>query len=70
MEFIFTSPRDFAGSMSGLSESSYKYENQKEDLELPLFDFATIAHATDNISAKNKIGEGGFGSVYKVNCRL
>ena len=56
--------------MGGLSESSYKYENQKEDFELPLFDFATIARATNNFSDKNKIGEGGFGSVYKVNCRL
>ncbi|KAE8677291.1 Serine/threonine kinase [Hibiscus syriacus] len=53
------------GTTKGLSESSYKYENQNEDLELPLFDFATIARATDNFSPNNKIGEGGFGSVYK-----
>ncbi|XVE50445.1 hypothetical protein DITRI_Ditri01bG0162900 [Diplodiscus trichospermus] len=52
-------------SMGSLYESSYKYENQKEDLDLPLFDFATIARATNNFSAENKIGEGGFGSVYK-----
>lgn len=57
---------DFVGSMKGHSESSYKYENEKDDLELPLFDFATIARATDNFSSNNKLGEGGFGSVYKV----
>ncbi|XP_022733566.1 G-type lectin S-receptor-like serine/threonine-protein kinase SD1-1 isoform X2 [Durio zibethinus] len=37
----------------------------KEDLELPLFDFVTIASATSNFSNSNKIGEGGFGLVYK-----
>ncbi|VVA37651.1 PREDICTED: G-type lectin S-receptor [Prunus dulcis] len=39
----------------------------KEDLELPLFDFDTIAAATNNFSYTNKLGEGGFGPVYKAN---
>jgi len=30
------------------------------------FDFRTIRVATDNFSIDNKLGEGGFGSVYKV----
>ncbi|KAI8009763.1 G-type lectin S-receptor-like serine/threonine-protein kinase [Camellia lanceoleosa] len=38
----------------------------KESLELPLFDFTTIAAATSNFSDANTIGEGGFGPVYKV----
>ncbi|XP_034210910.1 G-type lectin S-receptor-like serine/threonine-protein kinase At4g27290 isoform X2 [Prunus dulcis] len=38
-----------------------------EDLELPLFDFDTIATATNNFSHTNKLGEGGFGPVYKAN---
>ncbi|KAH0986781.1 hypothetical protein GBA52_013958 [Prunus armeniaca] len=38
----------------------------KEDWELPLFDFDTIATATNNFSHTNKLGEGGFGQVYKV----
>ncbi|KAI8525267.1 hypothetical protein RHMOL_Rhmol13G0217500 [Rhododendron molle] len=37
----------------------------EEDLELPLFDLATISIATNNFSYENKIGEGGFGPVYK-----
>lgn len=37
----------------------------EEDLELPLFDLVTIATATKNFSLINKIGEGGFGLVYK-----
>ncbi|KAL2475519.1 G-type lectin S-receptor-like serine/threonine-protein kinase [Abeliophyllum distichum] len=40
-------------------------ENQEEDLELPLFDIATIVAATNNFSFNNKIGQGGFGPVYK-----
>ncbi|XP_008346134.2 G-type lectin S-receptor-like serine/threonine-protein kinase At4g27290 [Malus domestica] len=39
--------------------------NQKEDLELPLFDLMTIVSATSNFSIENKLGEGGFGSVFK-----
>lgn len=37
-----------------------------DDLDLPLLDFSIIAVATDNFSSENKIGEGGFGPVYRV----
>ncbi|KAL2327854.1 hypothetical protein Fmac_021281 [Flemingia macrophylla] len=40
-------------------------EGKQEDLELPFFDFATIVKATNNFSIDNKLGEGGFGPVYK-----
>nr|GMC54414.1 G-type lectin S-receptor-like serine/threonine-protein kinase At4g27290 [Ipomoea batatas] len=36
-----------------------------EDFELPVFHLRTIARATNNFSADNKLGEGGFGPVYK-----
>ena len=39
----------------------------QEDLELPFFDLSTIVNATNNLSVHNKLGEGGFGLVYKVN---
>ena len=40
--------------------------SEKEEMELPIFDLKIIANATDNFSEKNKLGEGGFGPVYKV----
>ncbi|KAM0952363.1 putative protein kinase RLK-Pelle-DLSV family [Dioscorea sansibarensis] len=36
-----------------------------KDLELPLLDFNTVAAATDYFANANKLGEGGFGPVYK-----
>ncbi|PSR98078.1 G-type lectin S-receptor-like serine/threonine-protein kinase [Actinidia chinensis var. chinensis] len=38
-----------------------------EDWELPLFDWATIATATNNFSEANQLGQGGFGVVYRGN---
>ncbi|KAI6705801.1 hypothetical protein NL676_008763, partial [Syzygium grande] len=40
-------------------------QSRKEDIDLPLFDFSTIAVATGHFSQTNMIGAGGFGSVYK-----
>ncbi|OWM77581.1 hypothetical protein CDL15_Pgr016979 [Punica granatum] len=40
-------------------------ERNEEDLELPLFDLVTINSATNEFSSENKIGQGGFGKVYK-----
>ena len=45
-------------------------EERKEDMELPLYDLNTIEHATNNFSSMNKLGEGGFGPVFKVNRTL
>ncbi|CAL1385437.1 unnamed protein product [Linum trigynum] len=51
---IMTQERDHTGDVS-----------REHDLELPLFDFSTIASATDLFSESRKLGEGGFGPVYK-----
>nr|GEZ53294.1 G-type lectin S-receptor-like serine/threonine-protein kinase At1g61490 [Tanacetum cinerariifolium] len=37
----------------------------QESLELPIYEFKQIITATDNFSYRNKLGEGGFGPVYK-----
>ena len=34
--------------------------------ELQLLSFSSISDATDSFSFRNKLGEGGFGPVYKV----
>ncbi|KAL4649274.1 hypothetical protein ACB092_01G003800 [Castanea dentata] len=40
-------------------------EGQSEDMEVTFFPLATLATATDNFSSNSKLGEGGFGLVYK-----
>jgi hypothetical protein len=45
-------------------------EGGKEDMELPIFDLAAIANAIDNFSNNKKLGEGGFGLVYKINVNI
>lgn len=53
---------DFVANL--LPEDNSK--NDLDDLEVQLFDLLTIATATNDFSTENKIGEGGFGPVYKV----
>ncbi|XP_024992413.1 G-type lectin S-receptor-like serine/threonine-protein kinase At1g61370 [Cynara cardunculus var. scolymus] len=38
---------------------------RKESIELPIYEFKQIIASTDNFSYRNKLGEGGFGAVYK-----
>ncbi|GMN61950.1 hypothetical protein TIFTF001_031032 [Ficus carica] len=50
--------------------TGFKEEDNNEDQgvgldQLPLFDLSTIMIATDNFSVSNKLGQGGFGPVYK-----
>ncbi|KAF2314269.1 hypothetical protein GH714_024787 [Hevea brasiliensis] len=52
-------------SIGRMQDRDYTDESREKDLELPLFDFSTVANATDNFSEFNKLGEGGFGPVYK-----
>lgn len=56
----------FAAIVDLTPEIDISYETEKEDLELPLFDFSVIANATSDFSMNSKLGEGGFGPVYKV----
>ncbi|XP_020242680.1 receptor-like serine/threonine-protein kinase SD1-8 [Asparagus officinalis] len=42
---------------------------KEDDMELPLFDLVEIEVATNNFSHENKLGEGGFGPVYKGKMR-
>ncbi|KAL6567468.1 hypothetical protein OROGR_001136 [Orobanche gracilis] len=59
--------RDLLTAPATPSKRESSVENAShEELDLPLFDFATLLTATDNFSDANKLGQGGFGSVYKV----
>ncbi|KAJ6829352.1 receptor-like serine/threonine-protein kinase SD1-8 [Iris pallida] len=40
-------------------------DDRGKDPDLPLFTFGTIAAATESFSSENKLGQGGFGPVYK-----
>ncbi|KAL7249457.1 hypothetical protein ACSBR1_011618 [Camellia fascicularis] len=53
------------GRIIGHPEQGYYQESKNEDIELPLFHLVTITKATDNFAINNKLGEGGFGPVYK-----
>ncbi|KAK4576392.1 hypothetical protein RGQ29_027095 [Quercus rubra] len=45
--------------------TGHSSRGKEEDMELPMFDLSTISRATDDFSLNNKLGEGGFGPVYK-----
>ncbi|CAL8139821.1 unnamed protein product [Prunus armeniaca] len=48
------------------AEGSLSAESAKNDTELPLFTLGRILAVTNNFTEANKLGEGGFGPVYKV----
>ncbi|XVF70431.1 hypothetical protein PTKIN_Ptkin11bG0161100 [Pterospermum kingtungense] len=48
-----------------LTEANVGAMRRKPEVKLTLFSFASVSAATDKFSASNKLGEGGFGPVYK-----
>lgn len=55
-----------AKNLSVSFSAEFSGRNGKE-AELPFFNLSTIVKATDHFSENNKLGEGGFGPVYRVN---
>ena len=55
--------------MNFLSNLASSTDLKGLDLQTGLFTLRQIKAATKNFDAANKIGEGGFGSVYKVFSR-
>ncbi|KAG4968077.1 hypothetical protein JHK87_033728 [Glycine soja] len=53
------------GSARKFYSNNYKNIQRKEDVDLPVFSLSVLANVTENFSTKNKLGEGGFGPVYK-----
>ncbi|KAF5782696.1 putative protein kinase RLK-Pelle-DLSV family [Helianthus annuus] len=59
---------DEIGRSSKAQQSgSFRYveDNQDSGFQLPIYDLETIDLACNNFSERNKIGQGGFGSVYR-----
>ena len=50
-----------------LSEANKGWRGEKKEVDLPMFNFASVSGATNNFSIENKLGEGGFGPIYKVS---
>ncbi|XP_027361433.1 G-type lectin S-receptor-like serine/threonine-protein kinase B120 [Abrus precatorius] len=63
--FDASKSRDMSAEFSGSADLSLE-GNQLSGPEFPLFNFSCISIATDNFSEENKLGQGGFGPVYKV----
>ena len=49
-----------------LSEANKLWRGENKEVDLPMFSFTSVSAATNNFSIENKLGEGGFGPVYKV----
>lgn len=41
-------------------------EGNEDNVDVTFFELSTVVAATDNFSSINKLGQGGFGQVYKV----
>ena len=52
------------------SHKKFSSDNQKQVQELPLFNFEMLVSATNDFHQSNKLGQGGFGPVYKVMVAL
>ncbi|KAF3320597.1 putative receptor-like protein kinase [Carex littledalei] len=68
---IMSSPPQQSVPDSGIAPSSTEvtgtYNEEKETSTPHLFKLEILRIATNYFSPSNKLGEGGFGSVYKVN---
>jgi hypothetical protein len=61
---------DFDTELDAINEKMNTNNNMKKkekDFELPLFSYESVSIATNNFSVVNKLGEGGYGPVYKVS---
>ena len=49
----------------GLINKKRAGKGRNKEMELPFFSFSRVSTATNYFSSSNKLGEGGFGPVYK-----
>ncbi|XP_054815414.1 G-type lectin S-receptor-like serine/threonine-protein kinase At4g03230 isoform X2 [Prosopis cineraria] len=63
---LFDTGMSMKVEISELSDVDKVGRVNKRDVKLPLFSFASVSAATNNFSPENRLGEGGFGPVYKL----
>ncbi|KAJ9553630.1 hypothetical protein OSB04_017675 [Centaurea solstitialis] len=63
--YVRLAASELLGRALKIAIKDQKSSNKKGSIELPLFSLSTISRATNNFSMHNKLGEGGFGPVYK-----
>ncbi|XP_039064701.1 G-type lectin S-receptor-like serine/threonine-protein kinase At4g27290 [Hibiscus syriacus] len=63
--YIHRRRRKLKDEVEDNNQNDKENKNENEDMELAVFGFGTIAQATDCFSFHNKLGEGGFGPVFK-----
>ncbi|KAG5234188.1 G-type lectin S-receptor serine/threonine-protein kinase [Salix suchowensis] len=63
---LYTRKKKEAKTKNSL-EKDNNDEDENEVMDLSIFDMKTIIKATENFSIDRKLGEGGFGTVYKGN---
>lgn len=49
------------------SNEANEAEKHRDARDLNIFSFASVLEATNSFAQENKLGQGGFGPVYKVN---
>ncbi|KAK8477672.1 hypothetical protein V6N13_085643 [Hibiscus sabdariffa] len=63
--YICRIKRKLKAESEGNNVNDKENKDEDEDLELAIFGFAEITKATNTFSFRNKLGQGGFGPVYK-----
>jgi hypothetical protein len=58
--------QDKAGVDSRTEENALVRRIEEKSSEFTLFDLSQLLQATENFSEGNRLGQGGFGPVYKV----
>lgn len=63
---LFDINMSIESSANELSNGDKAGKGKSKDSWLPLFSFTSVSASTNDFSTENKLGEGGFGPVYKV----
>lgn len=50
-----------------IEENALVWRIEEKSSEFTLFDLSQLLEATENFAEENRLGQGGFGPVYKVN---